>query len=64
MRPLAGKAFLRPLQKRSRSASLALAARRVAPAAVSTSTMRAISCSTSAGVPSLSHSRIAAASRS
>ena len=64
MRPLAGKAFLRPLQKRSRCASFSLASIRVAPQARSTSAMRPISSSTALALPSLSQSRIAAASRS
>ncbi len=64
MRPLAGKAFLRPLQKRRRSASLSLTVMAVAPAPRSTSLMWAISSSTSSGVPSLSHSKMASAVRS
>jgi hypothetical protein len=64
MRPLAGNAFLRPLQKRRRSASSRLTAMAVAPLVVNTSRMRPISSSTSSGVPSLSHNRIASAVRS
>ena len=64
MRPEAGKAFLRPLQNFRRSASDWLTAIFVAPAAVSTRDMRSISSCTSSGVPSLSHSRMAAACRS
>jgi hypothetical protein len=64
MRPLAGKAFLRPLQNFRRSASSRLTAMAVAPQRRSTSLMRPISSSTSSGVPSLSHSRMASAVRS
>jgi hypothetical protein len=64
MRPAAGKAFLRPDQNFSRSASLVDTAIAVAPDAFITSVMRAISSSTSSIVPSDSHSRIASASMS
>ncbi|MCY1562366.1 hypothetical protein D9M68_997460 [compost metagenome] len=62
MRPAAGNAFLRPDQNLSRSASLCDTWMALAPAASSTAVMRAISSSTSSGVPSDSHSRMAAAS--
>ncbi len=64
LRPLAGKAFLRPDQNFSRCASLSLTVSWVAPQPRSTASMRSISSATSSGVPSLSHSRMASAVRS
>ena len=64
MRPTAGKAALRPDQKRSRSVSEEEQATRVQPLARITSIMRAVSSATSSRVPSDSASRIAAASGS